>query len=175
MARHPRRTTSSTHTAFAIRPGTWRPPIDEKDGAGIPVASVLKKIIDNAWYDKGALYPSSFDSASEYHGPTVTLQPGQGVRVVLGYTHCSEVFNTDMDGEFLAVDLDLQLRVNGHNIGWSWSSNNSLEFWEYGNSSGSPQNVEIIVKRFGSWQNCNGEAREYYGIAWAKHTNYIVN
>lgn len=148
---------------------------DERDGAGVPVASVLKKIIDNQWYVKGPLYPSSFDSNNEYEATTVSVPAGQGVRVVLGYLHCVPSLGPYSDNEYLAVDLDLILEVDGQLVGWSWSSNNSLESWEWNNSYGTTKTVHIIIKKYGTWQSCNGLQREYFGVAWAKHNgSYIV-
>ena len=147
---------------------------DERDGAGVPVASVLKKIIDNQWYVKGPLYPSSFDANNEYEAAMVSVPAGQGVRVVLGYLHCAPLDDYN-DNEFLAVDLDLVLEVDGQLVGWSWSSNNSLESWEWTNSLGSTKTVHIIIRKYGTWQSCNGLQREYFGVAWAKHNgSYIV-
>lgn len=148
---------------------------DDRDGAGMPVMSVLESIMDNGWFQMGHWTPSSF-SEGWATGPSVTLQPGEGLRVVLGWMHCVQSNNDGSNGELIAADFDLYLEDSGGNtLRYSTSSNNSLEMLEYDNTSGAPRTVVVRTHQYGSWQACGGSQSEYYGLAWAKHTDFAVD
>ncbi len=142
---------------------------DQQDGAGVPVASNLSKIDTEV----GAFLPSMFTNGW-YTGPDITLQPGEGVRVVLGWTHCSPSAGAEDNKEYLAADLDLYLKEGSTTRAFSLSYNNSLEFVEYTNNTGSSKTVTVKIKQWGAWKECLGLQREYYGLAWVKHVNYLV-
>lgn len=125
------------------------------------------------WYEKGFLTPSSFGSGSR-KGPTVTIPSGQTIRFVMGWLHCVEQSGETDDGEFLAADFDIKLREGTVSTGpvlvISQSSNNSLEALQYANTTGQAKQVSLWIEQYGgsgAWQTCNGEKREYYGIAYA--------
>jgi hypothetical protein len=148
---------------------------DENDGAGMPAASVAQEIMNRKWYEKGLFVPADFEGSKPYTGPAITLGPGQGVRVVLGWLHCSENYSDTSNNEFLAADFDLYLEVKGQTVASSLSYHNNLEALEYVNNSGSVMTADVRVRTWGPWQSCGKKRQEYYGLAWVRHRDYLLD
>jgi len=143
---------------------------DERDGAGIPVASVIQRV---QWYIDD-LRPGAFNQHWYSLPHPVTLAEGEGLRVALGWTHCVEGTVGD-NNEFIAADFDLYLRrSNGTIVASSISANNSLEFLEYTNTTGRSENITIQIFQYGTWLACGGQQAENAGVAWVKHRNHLV-
>lgn len=102
-----------------------------------------------------------------YAVTTITLQPAQSVRAVLGWMFCVDP-NADPT-TFLATDFDLHLFDGLTEVDSSRSYTNSLEMLEYTNGTTSTRTVTLVITQYGVWKSCLGSSTEYAGVSWVRH------
>ncbi|MCK5795541.1 MAG: S8 family serine peptidase, partial [Deltaproteobacteria bacterium] len=139
-----------------------------RDGAGIPVASILTGIALNHNYHTGVLTASDFSTGEWTLSETITIPALKKLRVVLSWMYCSPDAGSD-DTIFQSADFDLYVyeATTGVKLGESTSYHNNIEMIDLGTIALWPRTVRVGIRLYGQMLNCNAQQREFFGLAWS--------